>query len=155
MTTQTRYGHGRRLNDRPLFLERFVARSNRIPTSPTTRRPRRPAVQSRQPHRNFVGLMANVATKYDFIRVSILAPNGQGWNEGNQQNAAELPSSRRARGHLQEVRHRSLARLLLGAIERWRIPLESLPPTSREGLSRWRFPSVRRGSAIRIIFVRT
>ena len=38
----------------------------------------------------FVDKMANLALKHDLIRVSVLAPNGQGWNEGNQNNAAEL-----------------------------------------------------------------
>lgn len=33
----------------------------------------------------FVSMMANVAAQYDLIRVSVLAPNGQGWNEGGQQ----------------------------------------------------------------------
>lgn len=32
-----------------------------------------------------VSMMANVAAQYDLIRVSVLAPNGQGWNEGGQQ----------------------------------------------------------------------
>jgi predicted esterase len=34
---------------------------------------------------SFVSMMANVAAQYDLIRVSVLAPNGQGWNEGGQQ----------------------------------------------------------------------
>jgi len=38
----------------------------------------------------FVGMMATVATQQNLIRVSVLAPNGQGWNEGNQTSAAEL-----------------------------------------------------------------
>jgi predicted esterase len=38
----------------------------------------------------FVNMMATVATQQNLIRVSVLAPNGQGWNEGNQTNAAEL-----------------------------------------------------------------
>jgi predicted esterase len=41
-------------------------------------------------YREFIGMMATVASTYDLIRVSVLAPNGQGWNEGNQTNAAEL-----------------------------------------------------------------
>jgi predicted esterase len=41
-------------------------------------------------YQQFVGMMATVATQQNFIRVSVLAPNGQGWNEGNQTNAAEL-----------------------------------------------------------------
>jgi hypothetical protein len=39
---------------------------------------------------NFIGLMRDVAQRYDLIPVSVLAPNGQGWNEGNQVRAAEL-----------------------------------------------------------------
>jgi len=39
---------------------------------------------------NFVRLMERAATTHDLIRVSVLAPNGQGWNEGNQQSAANL-----------------------------------------------------------------
>jgi len=31
-----------------------------------------------------VSMMSAVAQTYDLIRVSVLAPNGQGWNEGNQ-----------------------------------------------------------------------
>ena len=38
----------------------------------------------------FVTMMATVAAAQNLIRVSVLAPNGQGWNEGNQTNAAEL-----------------------------------------------------------------
>jgi predicted esterase len=38
----------------------------------------------------FIGLMRDVARQYDLIPVSVLAPNGQGWNEGNQVRAAEL-----------------------------------------------------------------
>jgi predicted esterase len=38
----------------------------------------------------FIGLMRDVAKQYDLIPVSVLAPNGQGWNEGNQARAAEL-----------------------------------------------------------------
>lgn len=38
----------------------------------------------------FIGLMRDVAEEYDLIPVSVLAPNGQGWNEGNQVRAAEL-----------------------------------------------------------------
>lgn len=41
-------------------------------------------------YREFIGMMATVAQQQDFIRVSILAPNGQGWNEGNQTTAADL-----------------------------------------------------------------
>ncbi|MBX3187736.1 MAG: hypothetical protein KF819_12000 [Labilithrix sp.] len=41
-------------------------------------------------YRNFVGMMATVASAHDLIRVSVLAPNGQGWNEGNQTQGAEL-----------------------------------------------------------------
>lgn len=33
----------------------------------------------------FVGMMKTVATQYNLIRVSVLAPNGQGWNEGGNQ----------------------------------------------------------------------
>ena len=42
---------------------------------------------------SFVDMMSAVASKYDLIRVSVLAPNGQGWNEGGsaaQSNAADL-----------------------------------------------------------------
>jgi poly(3-hydroxybutyrate) depolymerase len=38
----------------------------------------------------FIGMMRRVASDYDLIPVSVLAPNGQGWNEGNQVQAAEL-----------------------------------------------------------------
>jgi predicted peptidase len=38
----------------------------------------------------FIRLMRDVASEYDLIPVSVLAPNGQGWNEGNQVRAAEL-----------------------------------------------------------------
>jgi predicted esterase len=38
----------------------------------------------------FIGLMRQVASSFDLIPVSVLAPNGQGWNEGNQVRAAEL-----------------------------------------------------------------
>jgi poly(3-hydroxybutyrate) depolymerase len=38
----------------------------------------------------FVNMMQAVAAQYDLIRVSVLAPNGQGWNEGQQPAAAEL-----------------------------------------------------------------
>ncbi len=38
---------------------------------------------------NMVGMMSAVAQTYDLIRVSVLAPNGQGWNEGDQPGAAE------------------------------------------------------------------
>ena len=41
-------------------------------------------------YENFVPLMQDVAASYDLIPVSVLAPNGQGWNEGNQVTAAEL-----------------------------------------------------------------
>lgn len=33
----------------------------------------------------FVGMMKTVAAQYNLIRVSVLAPNGQGWNEGGNQ----------------------------------------------------------------------
>lgn len=38
----------------------------------------------------FVPMMQDVAEGYGLIPVSVLAPNGQGWNEGNQVAAAEL-----------------------------------------------------------------
>jgi len=41
-------------------------------------------------YRQFITIMANVATAQNLIRVSVLAPNGQGWNEGNQTSAATL-----------------------------------------------------------------
>jgi predicted esterase len=41
-------------------------------------------------YENFIGLMRDVAAEYDLIPVSVLAPNGQGWNEGDQVRAAEL-----------------------------------------------------------------
>jgi len=41
-------------------------------------------------YEQFVPMMRTVAERYDLIPVSVLAPNGQGWNEGNQVNAAEL-----------------------------------------------------------------
>jgi predicted esterase len=41
-------------------------------------------------YENFIRLMRDVASEYDLIPVSVLAPNGQGWNEGNQVTAAEL-----------------------------------------------------------------
>jgi predicted esterase len=41
-------------------------------------------------YENFVPLMRDVAARHDLIPVSVLAPNGQGWNEGNQVAAAEL-----------------------------------------------------------------
>ena len=41
-------------------------------------------------YRELVTIMATVASQHDFIRASILAPNGQGWNEGNQTTAANL-----------------------------------------------------------------
>ncbi len=40
-------------------------------------------------YRNFVKLMADVAKERDLIRVSVLAPNGQGWNEGGEVAAAD------------------------------------------------------------------
>lgn len=40
-------------------------------------------------YRNFVKMMAKVAANYDLIRVSVLAPNGQGWNEGGEVAAAD------------------------------------------------------------------
>ncbi len=40
-------------------------------------------------YREFITMMATVATANNLIRVSVLAPNGQGWNEGNQTTAAE------------------------------------------------------------------
>lgn len=40
-------------------------------------------------YRNFVGTMAKVAEQHELIRVSVLAPNGSGWNEGDQNAAAE------------------------------------------------------------------
>lgn len=39
-------------------------------------------------YRNFVRQMAKVSTQFDLIPVSVLAPNGQGWNEGGEVNAA-------------------------------------------------------------------
>jgi hypothetical protein len=42
-------------------------------------------------YRNFINTMATVAAKHGLIPVSVLAPNGSGWNEGNQtSNAAFL-----------------------------------------------------------------
>jgi hypothetical protein len=41
-------------------------------------------------YENFIRLTRDVASEYDLIPVSVLAPNGQGWNEGNQVRAAEL-----------------------------------------------------------------
>jgi predicted esterase len=41
-------------------------------------------------YENFLGLMQTVAAEYRLIPVSVLAPNGQGWNEGDQVRAAEL-----------------------------------------------------------------
>jgi hypothetical protein len=41
-------------------------------------------------YENFIRLMRDVASEYDLIPVSVLAPNGQGWNEGDQVRAAEL-----------------------------------------------------------------
>ena len=40
---------------------------------------------------NFVNLMRDVAARYELIRVSVLAPNGQGWNEGG--NAAQVAAA--------------------------------------------------------------
>ncbi len=40
---------------------------------------------------NFVTMMKDVAARYDLIRVSVLAPNGQGWNEGG--NAAQVQAA--------------------------------------------------------------
>jgi predicted peptidase len=40
--------------------------------------------------REFVRMMSKVATEEGLIPVSVQAPNGRGWNEGNQNNAAEL-----------------------------------------------------------------
>lgn len=39
---------------------------------------------------NFVNMMATVSQQHDLIPVSVLAPNGKGWNEGDQVNAAKL-----------------------------------------------------------------
>lgn len=39
---------------------------------------------------NFVGMMATVSQAQDLIPVSVLAPNGKGWNEGDQVAAAKL-----------------------------------------------------------------
>jgi poly(3-hydroxybutyrate) depolymerase len=39
---------------------------------------------------SFLGMMRTVAAEYRLIPVSVLAPNGQGWNEGDQVRAAEL-----------------------------------------------------------------
>jgi predicted esterase len=39
---------------------------------------------------SFVSMMQTVATAYGLIPVSVLAPNGQGWNEGNQTQGAQL-----------------------------------------------------------------
>ena len=41
-------------------------------------------------YRELIAMMATVATAQDLIRISVLAPNGQGWNEGNQTTAADL-----------------------------------------------------------------
>lgn len=41
-------------------------------------------------YRQLITIMSTVATAQNLIRVSVLAPNGQGWNEGNQTNAATL-----------------------------------------------------------------
>jgi len=40
-------------------------------------------------YNNFVGMMSQVASQYGLIRVSVLAPNGSGWNEGGEVQAAE------------------------------------------------------------------
>ena len=40
-------------------------------------------------YKNFVKMMAGVAQENDLIRVSVLAPNGQGWNEGGEVAAAD------------------------------------------------------------------
>lgn len=40
-------------------------------------------------YRNFIKQMAKVAQEHDLIRVSVLAPNGQGWNEGGEVAAAD------------------------------------------------------------------
>lgn len=40
-------------------------------------------------YRNFVRTMAKVAEQHGLIRVSVLAPNRSGWNEGDQNAAAE------------------------------------------------------------------
>lgn len=37
----------------------------------------------------FVTMMKDVAARYDLIRVSVLAPNGQGWNEGGNPAQAQ------------------------------------------------------------------
>jgi len=39
-------------------------------------------------YREFIGRMENVANANGLIRVSVLAPNGSGWNEGDQNQAA-------------------------------------------------------------------
>ena len=41
-------------------------------------------------YRELVTMMATVAAAQYMIRISVLAPNGQGWNEGNQTTAAGL-----------------------------------------------------------------
>jgi predicted esterase len=41
-------------------------------------------------YETFVPMMQDVAERYGLIPVSVLAPNGQGWNEGDQVRAAEL-----------------------------------------------------------------
>jgi predicted esterase len=41
-------------------------------------------------YENFVPMMQTVSDRYGLIPVSVLAPNGQGWNEGDQVRAAEL-----------------------------------------------------------------
>jgi poly(3-hydroxybutyrate) depolymerase len=38
----------------------------------------------------FIDMMKTVSKQYDLIPVSALAPDGQGWNEGNQVQGAEL-----------------------------------------------------------------
>ena len=41
-------------------------------------------------YRELITIMQTVATAENLIRVSVLAPNGQGWNEGDQNAAADL-----------------------------------------------------------------
>ena len=41
-------------------------------------------------YRELITMMTSVAAAQNLIRVSVLAPNGQGWNEGNQTTAATL-----------------------------------------------------------------
>ncbi len=40
-------------------------------------------------YREFIGQMQDVAAKEGLILVSVLAPNGSGWNEGGEQSAAD------------------------------------------------------------------